>query len=143
MTDNDSIFTYERKEELAAAWDEEATQWVFRPVSVSSYFTFSMTEEWPDRVYADYYKDFWAPMLEQLKGRTKPATIYLKNKYSIGQEDEATIRQFMEEWLPLQPGYLAVAQPEKEGEQPKFVHFHIQDIEVTDLRVETSEASPE
>lgn len=137
MKDTEPIFTYERVEELAAAWEPSSKKWVFRPANVSSYFTYAMTKEWPDRVYADYYVDFWDPMLEKLKAQDGvAATILLDIKYQIGQETEETIRQLMQEWVDLQPGYLTVSQPTKNDEDPKFVHFHIRGTEVTNLKTE-------
>ena len=137
MTDDGGIFAYQRKEEWTGVPNpEEEGRWLFKPVNVSSYFTFAMTEEWPERIYADYYIDFWEPLLRELKSWDKPVTIYVDVAYQIGSETEETIRQYMQEWLELQPGYLAVAQPEKENDLPKFVHLHIKGVEIQALKAE-------
>ena len=136
MSDDGGIFAYERREEwIAVPNPEELGRWLFKPVNVSSYFTFAMTEEWTERIYADYYIDFWQPMLTALNGHDKPQTIYCTVAYQIGSEEEDTIRQYMKEWLPLQPGYMAVAQPDQEGDLPKFVHMHIKGFELELLEV--------
>lgn len=133
-------FEYAHVEEWTAVPNpEEPGKWLFKPVDVSPHFTFAMTEEWPDRVYADYYVDFWKPVLDLLADHDKPVTIKMNVKYMIGQETEEKIRELMEEWLQLGLGYLAVAQPSTEDALPNFVYLNFSEADFTATPLKTEE----
>jgi hypothetical protein len=125
-------------ERIVAARDRQAgpERWAFSEHEVSGFFTFCLTDAWASRIQADYYQEFWDELLQALKGEDGPLEIELDIHYNIGKEDEDTIKQYMQRWVDLGSGFLAVRQSDNPSEEtPQFVHMTLNGFKLKPLEV--------
>jgi hypothetical protein len=124
-------------ERIAAARDLEAgpDKWAFSETELSGFFKFCLTDVWALRIQADYYSEFWADILKALKDEKGPVEIRANVLYHIGKEDESTIKQYMQRWVGLKTGFLAVREADEPDGVPQFVHMTLEGFEIKPLEV--------
>ncbi len=71
--------------------------------NVSSLFRYALTDRWAERMYAPYYKDFWADLHEKMFQRNYPTEVTIEVEYTIGSASENEMRDLMEQWKSLNP----------------------------------------
>jgi hypothetical protein len=71
-------------------------QWHFSG-DMSEIWGYTMSEHWPQRVYSEYYTDFWADMLEDLSDIEHPVEVELDLQFEFGMTTEEKVQEFLAE----------------------------------------------
>jgi hypothetical protein len=108
-------------------------EWHFKGALTSSLFTYTMTGDWNERMYAPYYKEFWSPLHQELERWEGPVEITVDAQYTFGVLEEEELRQLMEEWritrVGKRPNFLTVTRQD-EGDNVAFSRLEIWDLSV-------------
>ncbi len=75
------------------AGDDEG-KWHFNG-EMSEMWIYTLSDHWPDRVYSEYYTDFWADVLDKLHKITHPVEISLKMRYDFGMTTEESVQTYL------------------------------------------------
>jgi len=77
---------------VRASGDED--RWHFSG-NVSEMWIYTLSEHWPERVYSEYYTDFWQDVLDKLDIIRHPVEITLKMQYDFGMTTEEEVQAYL------------------------------------------------
>ncbi len=62
---------------------------------MSEMWIYTLSDHWPERVYSEYYTDFWQDVLDQLDKIKHPVEITLKMMYDFGMTTEELVQSYL------------------------------------------------
>jgi len=77
---------------VRASGDED--RWHFSG-DVSEMWVYTLSEHWPERVYSEYYTDFWQDVLDKLDLIKHPVEISLRMLYDFGMTTEEEVQAYL------------------------------------------------
>lgn len=92
----ESFFIEDVKERFTAL--PSGSSWVFSPEN-TKLFEAVMGSDWPMTIHAPYYRDWWAPILEELSSRPRRAyELEVLCRYRTGVFDDKTTAAILGTW---------------------------------------------
>lgn len=78
----------------AAQSQDEEKRWVLDG-QVSEMWIYTLSDHWNERIYSEYYTDFWTDILNDLERRGRPAEVALHVRYDFGLTTEEEVQQYL------------------------------------------------
>jgi len=79
---------------LGVRASDDEDRWHFSG-NVSKMWIYTLSEHWPDRVYSEYYTDFWQDVLDKLEPIKHPVEITLRMLYDFGMTTEEEVQAYL------------------------------------------------